>query len=160
MNNHVIRYNHKVLKDKRLVLEVLQGDFSISSLKLSRDILYADRLYNPHFDLLHDMREARMNFTLEEHTTYLHYLAKEAKVLTKRKSVILTSESTLAKYSEWFGTFNGIYDVEFRVFSSLGKCLEWINPDIVEMEIANELEKLKTASCSQCFKEPNAFTGF
>jgi hypothetical protein len=160
MNDHVIRYNHKVLKDKRLVLEVLQGDFSISSLKLSRNMLYSDRLYNPHFDLLHDMREARMNFTLEEHTTYLHYLGKEAKVFTQRKAAILTSEPTLAKYSEWFGTFNGQYDVEFRVFSSLSKCLEWINPEIIELEIANELEKLRIASCSQCFKEPNAFTGF
>lgn len=160
MNNHVVRYNHKILKEKRLVLEVLLGDFTIGALKENRNILYSDRLYNPHFDLLHDMREARMNFTLEEHTAYLHYLGKEAKVFTQRKAAILTSESTFAKYSEWFGTFNGKYDVEFRVFSSLGKCLEWINPDIAEMEIANELERLKTASCSQCFKEPNAFTGF
>jgi len=87
MNNHVVRYSHKILKEKRLVLEVLQGDFAISTLKVNRDILYADRLYNPHFDLLHDIREARMNFTLEEHTAYLNYLGKEAKVFTQRKDL-------------------------------------------------------------------------
>jgi|GEM_PF-3282718 hypothetical protein len=160
MSNHLVKYSHKILRDKSLILEVLSGDFTIGALKTNRDMLYADRLYNQQYDLLHDMRDATMNFTLEEHTAYFHYLGHDAKVLAIRKTAVLTGETTLVKFTEWFESFNGKYGVEFKVFSSVGKCIEWLDKVNFEIEIASELDKLKKSTCSQCFNEPNAFTGF
>jgi hypothetical protein len=160
MSSQLVKYSHKILKDKSLILETLSGDFTINSLKTNRDMLYSDRFYNQHYDLLHDIRDARMNFTLEEHLSYLHYLGNEIKVITSRKVAVLTSESTLAKYEEWFDSFNGLYDIEFKVFSSLEHSLNWLGQHFSETEIDLELNKLKTAANSQCFTEPNAFTGF
>lgn len=160
MNNHLAKYSHKILKDKCLILEVLSGEFTIRALRTNRDMLYSDRHYNQQYDLLHDIRDAAMNFTSEEHKAYMHYLEKEAKVLATRKVAILTAEVTLAKFAEWFDSFNGKFDVEFRVFSSVGKCIEWLDRVNYEVEIASELDKLKKSTCSQCFNEPNAFTGF
>jgi hypothetical protein len=160
MNNHLVKYSHKILKDKSLILEVLSGDFTIGALKTNRDMLYADRLYNQQYDLLHDMRDATMNFTLEEHVAYMHYLGQEAKVFSTRKTAILTAEASLAKFAEWFDSFNGKYDVEFKVFTTVGKCIEWLDRVNSEVEISSELDKLIKSTCSQCFNEPNAFTGF
>ncbi|MBP1640892.1 MAG: hypothetical protein H6Q17_2475 [Bacteroidetes bacterium] len=160
MSNDLVKYSHKILKDKNLIIEVLSGDFTIDILRMNRDVLYSDRHFNQQYDLLHDMRDATMNFTLEEHTAYLHYLGRDAKVLTTRKAAILTSEATLPKFTEWFDSFSGKYAVEFSVFSSVGKCLEWLDRSIHEVEITSELDKLRNSTCSQCFNEPNAFTGF
>lgn len=160
MSNQLVKYNHKILKDKSLILETLSGNFTIGALRTNRNMLYSDRLFNQQYDLLHDMRDATMNFTLEEHTLYLHYLGHDAKVLATRKVAILTGEATLSKFTEWFGTFNGKYGVEFSVFSSVRKCLEWLGRSDYEMQIISELEKLKASASSQCFSEPSAFTGF
>lgn len=160
MSNQLVKYSHKILKDKSLILETLSGYFTIDALRTNRNILYSDRLFNQQYDLLHDMRDATMNFTLEEHIAYLHYLGHDAKVLATRKVAILTGEETLAKFTEWFGNFNGKYGVEFSVFSSVENSLEWLNRGDSEARIVSELNKLKTAASSQCFTEPNAFTGF
>ena len=159
MGNNVVKYGHKVLKKKGLIIEVLFGGFNIADMKTNRNMLYSDRNFNPNFDILQDIREATMDFTYEELASYLQYLS-ETKAFAERKTVILTTEASLARLSEWFDTFKGVHPVEFKVFDTLEKCVELLDKWNTELEIYNEIETLKKAPCSQCFKEPNAFTGF
>ena len=159
MGPSIIRYTHKVLLSKKLILELMTGDFTIDEMRTNREMLYSDRFFNTNFDIVHDIRNAELRFTYDELATYMRHL-NDSKAFGKRKSAILTNLSAKDKISEWYDSFTKIYPVTFKVFTSFPESMVWLNHEQECMDIGHEIETLHQATCPACLKEPNAFTGF
>jgi hypothetical protein len=159
MKESIIKYNHKILKDKQLIIEVLSGNFSIDAMKTYRELLYSDRFFNPGYDLLQDIRDAKMSFTYEELAEYMSHLS-DSKAFGIRKTVILSNISDCERLAEWFDVFNGLYPVQFRVVPSFTDSMSWLNRGSETDIIKQEVDTLQHAVGSQCFNEPSAFIGF
>lgn len=159
METSIIKYSHKVLRDKHLIIEVLTGNFTIEAMRVNREILYSDQYFNPGFDILQDIRNANMNFTYDELSAYLKQLSN-AKALGERKTVILTNPTSKEMLLGWFDTFRNIYPVNFNVFTSFTETLKWLGREDEIAEIKKETEVLQKSSGPSWLKGPNAFTGF
>lgn len=159
MNVLLNNYDHKILKNKNLVVEVLSGDFTIADMRIHRERLYSDRFFHPTFDIFHDIRDARMNFSFDELSDYLQHL-EEMKAMAVRKTVILANYETFETFSRWFGDLSGKFAVNFKVCSSFSESVRWLGREQEADEINSVIETLRQASCPECFRAPNAFTGF
>lgn len=159
MESHVNSYKHKVLKDKRLIIEVLSGSFTIKTIQNHREVLYSDRFFNPTFDIFHDIRGAYMNFSAEELNRYLQHL-DDIKAMSVRKTVILTTPENHEKVAQMFDSLGDKFPVQFKVYPSYSDSVRWLEREYDSEEINRQLETLRGTSCPECLLIPNAFTGF
>jgi hypothetical protein len=147
-----------VLKNRKIILEVLIGDFDIEAMRSNRSLLYSDRDFHPSFNIFQDIRDANMDFTYDELFAYLQHL-NESKVMAVRKTAILTTPDSVGKLSEWFEALDEAFPVNFKVFASYDDCIAWLSGGNPE-PLKEAIEVLRQSPYSPYFNEPNSFTGF
>ena len=160
MRSDIMKSSFIILKDNNLIIEAIIGIVNIEDLRTHRDILYSDKNYNTYYDVLMDIRDAKMEINIEELTSYLNYLSS-INVCAVRKTAILTRQKNQAEYAKAFSSLNDKYSLKFGVFSNVNDCVCFLDKkDISKDEIRAHIRKLKNDPHYQWFKGPNAITGF
>lgn len=154
----IITSRHKILKEKKLILEIMSGEIDINDMRNERSLLFSDNSYNPSYDMLEDYRDAKLNCSVEELTEYFLYLGTEHHSMTEKKVAILTNETDYPVYMEWRKVLAKKVPLKFNIFCSLDESISWLDNGIDGEQVCDELEKLKNSSTN--FVQPNAFIGF
>lgn len=139
-----VKYNYRILPEKRLVIRYYHGTFALSDLIAFMDATGEDTLYDPTFSVINDFRDARSGIKIKEINELFGYIKGHKKLYGKRKSVFLTRTTNLTVLSMMLGLLKYEHIINLKTFSTLPDAIHWlgyINSDLEAIEKA--IEELK-----------------
>ena len=130
------RYTYYILKDRNLVIEILRGNFDLSSFVNLKKSESEDPDFDPNFDVILDIRHVENAFSKEIRQDLENFLGiiKSIQRITKiRKTAVITYKPAQVAGITWY-QFIDDRSIEYEVFSTLKAAKEWLGISEVDLE--------------------------
>lgn len=83
---------YKIFSELKLIVNYYFGEVSVSDLKIRMQAISLDSAFSEEYDIVNDFRDCNLNVHVNDLISYIDYLQNEIRVITKRKSVLLTNK--------------------------------------------------------------------
>jgi hypothetical protein len=123
MNNFM---NHKIIPEKKLILEYYSGNISVQDLISNKIIISKEKEYSPNYNVIHDFRDAKLLIAEKEGKHFYDFLKNEKNFYKKRRVAHLTQTPDQVATTTQFTLMVGETSVEINTFSTLKAALTWV----------------------------------
>jgi len=83
---------YKIFSEFKLIINYYFGEVGVIDLKKRMLAISLDPSFSEEYDIVNDLRDCNLNVHVNDLKSYIDYLQNDIKVITKRKSVLLTSK--------------------------------------------------------------------
>jgi len=142
------KYHYRILHEEKLVVEYYSGEIVLDNLIEFKKILLTDPEYNPHYNILADLRDATFLLTEYEIKRYLDYAQTILYLFKKRKSAYLTYTPNQVVFVTFIDYYSeGFLPIEVKIFSTSNAAISWLKHSIFNYDVLeNELIDLKNTN--------------
>ncbi len=134
--------NYKIYPDLKLVLEVYKGEIFIEDLLNLKKQLLNDPEYSNEFDVLSDIRNADLQFQMDEIEKIHAFYNEHPERVGKRRVAILTATALQAGLAALLHHTNRTPQIARDTFSVMGSALSWIGCKTESLKIEELLQSL------------------
>ena len=124
-----------ILPEHRLIVEYIGGLLKIEQVMPHRKMLYNHKDFDPLYDILLDLRFAKVDITLEQFNAYINYLSSLGSVFDMRKSAILVRNSNQLVYTNAFKAFEGKIPLEIKFFIEIEDAITFLGKNKIRDSI-------------------------
>lgn len=137
-------YRYIILEEINLIIQVYQGDVTLSGLKNMKRNLFQDKYYNSEYKVLTDARLSNNSLTIKEVEEYGTWTGEQLKSGSFNLNAILTSTPQQVVQSSIFSLNENLKKYNYKVFSTLEGSLNYLHIDFSNIEtIKIEINKMK-----------------
>jgi len=142
------KYHYRILHEEKLIVEYYSGEIVLENLIEFKKMLLTDPEYNPHYNLLADLRDATFLLTEYEIKGYLDYAKPVLYLFKKRKSAYLTHTPNQVVFVTFIDYYSeGFLPIETKIFSTSNAAISWLKHSICTSDVLeNELIDLKNTN--------------
>jgi hypothetical protein len=131
--------NYTIIPELKIIVECYKGQFtSVDGIDYKKN-LYADKDYNPSYNLITDLRELEMHVKVEddirELTTYFDFLKT---IVVERKVALITNKPNQAVLAHLFKEIARNSIIEYEVFSTLDAALGYVGLALIQSDKINQ----------------------
>jgi len=83
---------YKIYSEFKLIVNYYFGEVGVIDLKKRMLTISLDPFFLEEYDIVNDFRDCNLNVHVNDLISYIDYLQNDIKVITKRKSILLTSK--------------------------------------------------------------------
>jgi len=124
-----------VFKDKRIVFEILKGNFELNDYFDLKKAEILDKDYDPNFDFILDLRFTDFVFSEiieNEMARYIDF-AKSIQVISKRRKTALITRTPEQVVNSILHQSLDDRNIDFKIFSTFEAAFKWIG--IIDFDI-------------------------
>ena len=132
-------HKHKILSGINLVIQYFNGTLDLNAAINGKSEVLKDPAYKSELNSIVDFRDAVLEFTDEEITTFINFLRKEHDTDAHRKTVLLTNTPNQVVFLTIFSNESENLGVRYQIVSTLTAAVEWLGLDKKYEEIINIL---------------------
>jgi hypothetical protein len=136
--------SYKIFKEHRLIIEAHSGALDLQTMKKFTDIQVKDPDYDPNYNVIVDIRDAEVEFSLNEIKEFVSFIQEHDSTFGIRKDAILTSTSKQVAMASLYAEMQYLIKARTMVFSTINSISDWLSIENLEaFEIEAILENLK-----------------
>jgi len=131
--------DYKIIPEKRLVVEFFSGILTLDKLVKFKSRVANDRLYNPDFNIIDDLREVRFVISKEELFEYVSFIQNKKELYGKRRSALLTATPNHVVFTSLFSSWCTDLPIDIGIVSSIDGALRWVGLPFSESDWVNQI---------------------
>ena len=117
---------YKILPEKKIILIHCNGSIFLEDLIEHLKEQYADKDFNPAFNFLIDLRDAKSRIKSDEIKTFVEYLKLHSALSAKRAMALLTNSPSVTLFSLLFKNEAQGLPINIEVFSTLTGAMQHV----------------------------------
>jgi hypothetical protein len=117
---------YKILPEKKIILIHCNGSIFFEDLIEHLKEQYADNDFNPAFNLLIDLRDAKSRIKSDEIKTFVEYIQLNSALSAKRTMALLTNSPSVTLFSLLFKNEAHCLPINIEVFSTLTGAMQHV----------------------------------
>lgn len=114
-----------ILPEKKLIMENISGLLKIKKIAEHRKFIYNHPDFNRKYNFLLDLRDAKIDISIEQFNNYIKYLSSEG-VFEERKSALLVKNANQIAFSKAFKKFEDEIPFHTGIFTKIDDAIEWL----------------------------------
>lgn len=129
-------YIYYILKDKKLVIEILKGDFDLTDFLNLKRKEALDPDFDPNYNSILDIRNVRNAFSKEIRDDLKEYkgiIDTVVSITGLKKTAVVTSKPAQVAGIMWYQMIDG-RNIEYKAFSSLEAASMWLGVSDIDLE--------------------------
>jgi len=128
---------YKILPELKIIIEYFSVVTTLYDMIEHRKILIEEINYNPNYNFITDFRDTYLDISDEEVLSYIEFVKKTPKMISKRKAAILTDTPEETAISSLYVL--NLHDLPLivNIFSIMDAAIKWVGlslDDIVIVE--------------------------
>lgn len=127
MKQDIMTSGFIILPEQKLIMENISGLLTINNITSHRKLLYNHTNFSPDYNFLLDLRDAKIDITMEQFNAYINHLSSKGNIFKKRKSAFLVKNANQMVFANEFKKFEGKIPVETNIFTKLDDAIEWLD---------------------------------
>jgi hypothetical protein len=127
--------NYTIIPDKKLILECYSGIISVHDLIKNKINVSKDKLYDPAFNIIHDMRDAELLISEDEGRNFYNFIKSYKTTQVKRRVAHLTQTPHQVAVTTQFSFMVDENLFETNTFSTLKAALIWVKLSIDDFDL-------------------------
>lgn len=137
--------SYKILKAKKLLVEVFSGTMTLDAFKSYKLKQSQDVDFLPTYDFFVDMQDVVVDGTLDHVREYVKFVISNGYIIGKRKSATMINTHNQKVYAELFRNLHEVDTLpqDFRIFTDFDLAIDWLQKDITKEEIQALFKELK-----------------
>ena len=138
------KFAYKIFPDKNLAVKYYNGILSLSDIIASVNITGQQVDWKPTMNILHDVRDAVLEFEEEEINKLISHTKESKKLYGERKVAFVTNSPNQVVFTLMLANFKNEALVSMNTFSTLSAAIEWVELSISDLAlIENCINELK-----------------
>jgi hypothetical protein len=127
-----------ILEEFKLVIEVFSGQIFLQDLIDLKQRQLHDSRFNPDYNSITDLCEAKMNLPINDVKTYIEHYSKMNRLHGSRKCAILTSSPKAAAIAMVYRNYTADFPMSYEVFTTIKGTMRWVEVAETEFEVISQ----------------------
>lgn len=128
-----------ILDEFKLVIEVFSGQIFLKDLIDLKQRQMEDPRFNPEYNSITDLCEAKMNLSITDVKTYINHYENLKRLHGNRNCAILTSSPKAAAIAMVYRNYTSSFPMSYEVFTTIKGTLRWVNIADDKVEVISKL---------------------
>lgn len=127
-----------ILDEFKLIIEVFSGQIFLQDLIDLKQRQLEDSRFNPDYNSITDLYDAKMNLPVNDIKTYIEHYSKLNRLHGSRKCAILTSSPKAAAIAMVYRNYASGFPMSYEVFTTVEATMRWVEIAESEFEVINQ----------------------
>lgn len=143
MTKQTLEGGYSIIKEKRLIIELLKGSMTMENFKAFKIKQASDSDFDPTYNNISITDNLTVNATINQIDIFVNFLVDNGQIIGKRKSAACVNSQNLLLYTSIYKSLQKKLPQEYQIFSNINDALSWLDLSDSLSEIQLHLNEIR-----------------